>query len=161
MKKSKKIDFDDVIGGANEKELTKKEHDSIRAYRSQLYKNRSSEKKINDILTGFKFSLKNYADKENPEDIILLGQFIDLLLKEIKVKKVKFAEYIHISPRNINKYFNGERKFNIEHALILEKLFKINAEILLDIQIKNELMVKKRSHKGAYDKFNLNDLLAV
>ena len=50
------------------KELTRKEHDSIREYRRQLYENRSSEEKINDILTGFRFSLKNYADKENPEE---------------------------------------------------------------------------------------------
>jgi plasmid maintenance system antidote protein VapI len=161
MKKNKKIDFDDVIGGNITKELTKKEHDVIREQRRQLYENRSSEEKINDILTGFRFSLKNYADNENPEAIILLGQFLDVLLKQIKIKKGVFAEYIDISPRNINKYFNGERKFSIEHALILEKLFKINAEILLEIQLKNELIDAKRSHQGEFDKFNLSDLLAV
>lgn len=161
MKKNKEIDFDDVIGGNIAKELTKKEHDAIREYRRQLYEKRSSEEKINDILTGFRFSLKNYADNENPEDIILLGQFLNLLLKQIKIKKGVFAEYIDISPRNINKYFNGERKFSIEHALILEKLFKINAEILLEIQLKNELIDAKRSHQGEFDKFNLSDLLAV
>ena len=59
MKKDKKIEFDDVIGGNISKELTRKEHDSIREYRRQLYENRSSEEKINDILTGFRFSLKN------------------------------------------------------------------------------------------------------
>jgi plasmid maintenance system antidote protein VapI len=161
MKKNKKIDFDDVIGGNITKELTKKEHDVIREQRSRLYEKRSSEDKINDILTGFRFSLQNYADNENPEDIILLGQFLDVLLKQIKIKKGVFAEYIDISPRNINKYFNGERKFSIEHALILEKLFKINAEILLEIQLKNELIDAKRSHQGEFDKFNLSDLLAV
>lgn len=161
MKKNKEIDFDDVIGGNIAKELTKKEHDVIREYRRQLYEKRSSEEKINDILTGFRFSLKNYADNENPEDIILLGQFLNSLLKQIKIKKGVFAEYIDISPRNINKYFNGERKFSIEHALILEKLFKINAELLLEIQLKNELIDVKRSHQGEFDKFNLSDLLAV
>ncbi|GAA0873919.1 hypothetical protein GCM10009118_21970 [Wandonia haliotis] len=161
MKKDKKIEFDDVIGGNISKELTKKEHDSIREYRRRLYEKRSSEEKINDILTGFRFSLKNYADNENPEDIILLGQFLNSLLKQIKIKKGAFAEYIDISPRNINKYFNGERKFSIEHALMLEKLFKINAEILLEVQLKNELIEAKRSHRGEYDKFNLSDLLAI
>lgn len=161
MKKDKKIEFDDVIGGNISKELTKKEHDLIREYRRQLYEKRSSEDKINDILTGFRFSLKNYADNENPEDVILLGQFLNLLLKQIKIKKGAFAEYIDISPRNINKYFNGERKFSIEHALMLEKLFKINAEILLEVQLKNELIEAKRSHRGEYDKFNLSDLLTI
>ncbi len=161
MKKDKKIEFDDVIGSNISKELTKEEHDLIREYRRQLYEKRSSEDRINDILTGFRFSLKNYADNENPKDVILLGQFLNLLLKQIKIKKGVFAEYIDISPRNINKYFNGERKFSIEHALMLEKLFKINAEILLEVQLKNELIEAKRSHRGEYDKFNLSDLLAV
>lgn len=163
MKKDKKIEpaFDDIIGGTISTELTKKEHDLIRAHRRQLYEKRSSEEKINDILTGFRFSLKNYADNENPENIILLGQFLNALLKQINIKKGAFAEYIDISPRNINKYFNGERKFSIEHALMLEKLFNINAEILLEVQLKNELIAAKRSHRGDYDKFNLSDLLAV
>ncbi|MFK7786930.1 MAG: transcriptional regulator [Crocinitomicaceae bacterium] len=161
MKKDKKIEFDDVIGGNVSKELTKKEHDSIREYRRQLYEKRSSEEKINDILTGFRFSLKNYADQDNPEDVILLGEFLNVLLKQIKIKKGAFAEYIDISPRNINKYFNGERKFTIVHALMLERLFKINAEMLLEVQLKNELIEVKRSHQGEYDKFNLNDLLTV
>ena len=92
MKKNKKIDFDDVIGGNISKELTKKEHDVIREQRRQLYEKRSSEEKINDILTGFRFSLKNYADNENPDDIILLGQFLDVLLKQIKINKEKHTQ---------------------------------------------------------------------
>ena len=58
MKKSKKIEFDGVIGGSTSKELTKKEHDSIRASRRELYEKRSSEEKLNDSLIGFRFSLK-------------------------------------------------------------------------------------------------------
>jgi plasmid maintenance system antidote protein VapI len=161
MKKDKKIEFDDVIGGNTGKDLTKKEHDAFRDYGRQLNDRRSAEEKIDDILTGFRFSLKNYAENENPEDVILLGQFLNLLLKQIKIKKGAFAEYIAISPRNINKYFNGERKFSIEHALILEKLFKINAETLLEVQLKNELIEAKRTHPRHFDKFNLSDLLAV
>ena len=160
MKKSKKIEFDDVIGGSTSTELTKKEHDSIRAYRRELYEKRSSEEKLNDILTGFRFSLKNYVDRENPDNIILLGQFLTILLKQIKIKKGTFAKYIDISPRNINKYFNGERKFSIEHALMFEKLFNVNAEILLEVQLKNELIEAKRAHRGNYDTLNLRDLMA-
>jgi plasmid maintenance system antidote protein VapI len=160
MKRGKELEFDDVIGSNHSNELTKEEHDSIREHRRKLYEKKSSEERINDALTGFRFSLKNYVNDENPENIILLGQFLNLLLKQIKIKKTAFATYIDISPRNINKYFNGERKFSIEHALILEKLFKINAEILLEIQLKNELIEAKRSHQGEYDKFKLSDLLA-
>jgi plasmid maintenance system antidote protein VapI len=151
--------FDDVIGLNKEIKLTKGEHDQVREYRRKLYEERSNEDKINDILTGFRFSLKNYVENENLDNVILLGNFLNKLLKKINIKKGVFAEYIDISPRNINKYFNGERKFSIDHALKLEKLFDVQAKILLEIQLKNEIIETKRSHKGAYDKFNINDLL--
>lgn len=162
MKKNNiNIEFDDVIGLSKPKELTKKEHDLIRENRRKLFEKKSSEDKINDILTGFRFSLKDYAEKANPEKVIKLGHFLNMLLKQVNIKKGVFASYINISPQNINKYFNGERKFSIDHALKLEKLFDIEARILLEIQLKNELIERKRSFKSDYDNYNLNDLLAV
>lgn len=157
----KNREFDDVIGLNKEMLLTKDEHIQVREYRRKLYEDRSNEDKINDILTGFRFSLKNYAENEDPDDVILLGHFLNKLLKKLNIKKGVFAEYIDISPRNINKYFNGDRKFSIDNALKLEKLFDVHAEIFLEIQIKNELIQTKRSKEGAYDKFNLKDLLGV
>ncbi len=161
MKKDKiDRDFDDVIGNPYHKhQLTKAEHDQIRKYREDLYHKRSKEDKIDDILTGFRFALRDYAENDNPEEIVQLGDFLYKLLDQIKVRKGAFAEYIEISPRNINKYFNGERKFTIEHLLKLEKLFNVHAETLLEIQVKNELMQMKKSHKGEYDKYKLEDLL--
>jgi plasmid maintenance system antidote protein VapI len=162
MKKNKiDIEFDELIGAQVPKELTKKEHDEIREYRLKLYNERSHEDKIKDILLGFRFSLRNYVETENPKKIIQLGEFLYALLNQIKIKKGVFAEYIEISPQNINKYFNGERKFAIEHLLKLEKLFDVQAEILLEIQSRNELLQMKQSHKGEYEKYKLEDLLAV
>lgn len=163
MKKNK-IDkeFDELIGNPNyEYKLTKEEHDQVREYRENLYNKRSREDKIKDVLLGFRFSLEDYAETENPKKIIELGDFLYELLGQIKVRKGAFAEYIEISPRNINKYFNGERKFTMEHLLKLEKLFNVHAETLLEIQVKNELIQIKQSHKGAYDKYKLEDLLTA
>jgi len=160
MKNNKnKIDFDEIIGTQAAKELTKKEHFAIIEYRRKVYEQRSSNDKIDDMLTGFRFTLRNYAENEAPKNIILLGQFLDSILKKINIKKGMFATYINISPRNINKYFNGERKFNIDHALKLEKMFNIQAETLLEIQLKNDLYIAKSIHKGEYDNYKLNDLL--
>ena len=157
----KNREFDDVIGLNKEMLLTKDEHIQVREYRRKLYEDRSNEEKTNDILIGFRFSLKNFAENEGPDDVILLGHFLNQMLKKLNIKKGVFAEYIYISLRNINKYFNCERKFRIDHALKLEKLFDVHAEIFLEIQIKNELIQTKRSKEGAYDKFNLKDLLVV
>ena len=162
MKKKKiNIEFDEVVGVQEPRELTKKEHDKVRENRRKLYEKRSSQDKINDILIGFRFKLKNYAESSDTEDTILLGQFIDAILSQMEIKKKQFAEYIDISPRNINKYFNGERKFNIDHALKLGNMFGVSAEILLEIQLKNELFKAKSSNKGEYDKYSLKDLLPV
>lgn len=161
MKKGKiDIGFDDVIGIEKPRELTKKEHDNIREYRRNIYKKRASQDKLDDILTGFRFTLSNYAEKENPKDIILLGQFFDSLFSQINIKKGRFAEYIEISSGNINKYFSGERKFNIDHVLKLEKMFSVHAETFLEIQIKNDLLKAKSSHKGKYDNYKLEDLIS-
>lgn len=160
MKKDKNnIEFDEVIGSQGRRELTKKEHDKIKENRRYLYEKGSAEDKIDDILTGFRFKLKRFAESDQTKDPILLGEYIDDILSQIKIKKGRFAEYIAIAPKNINKYFSGERKFNIDHALKLESLFGISAETLLEIQLKNELLKVKISSKGEYDKYKLKDLL--
>ncbi|WP_300660682.1 helix-turn-helix transcriptional regulator [Fluviicola sp.] len=165
MKKNRNkidIEFDDIIGNPDyEHKLTEAEQDQVREYRENLYNKRSKEDKIKDILLGFRFSLIDYIENENPKEIIQLGQFLYELLDQIKVRKGAFAEYIEISPRNINKYFNGERKFAIEHLLKLEKLFNVHAETLLEIQLKNELIQMKKAHKGEYDNYKLEDLLSA
>jgi antitoxin HigA-1 len=158
---SENTELDEMIGTQGELRLSKEEQDLIRVHRSKMLENRTESDKILDILTGFRFSLMNYINTSNPSEIISLGDFLNKLLKEINVKKGFFADYIEISPRNINKYFSGERKFTIDHALKFEKLFHVPAETFLELQVKNELIEAKRSHRGDYEKYNLNDLMAV
>ncbi|GAA0892866.1 hypothetical protein GCM10009122_25450 [Fulvivirga kasyanovii] len=161
MKKDKiNNEFDEIIGGQESRELTKNEHDKIREHRRKLYEERSSDDKVNDILTGFRFKLRNYADDKGSGNVVLLGEFIDAILSQMEIKKKHFAEYIDISPRNINKYFSGERKFNIDHALKLESMFGISAKILLEVQLKNDLLKAKASNKDEYNKYQLKDLLS-
>lgn len=157
----KETEFDDIIGAKRPKELSQKEYDEVREYRDKLYHERSHEDRIKDVLLGFRFSLRNYVENENTKEVILLGDFLNKLLDELNIKKGLFADYIDISPRNINKYFNGERKFTIEHALKIGRLFDVRAEILLEIQLKNELIQVKQSHQGEYDHYKLEDLLTA
>jgi plasmid maintenance system antidote protein VapI len=152
--------FDDIIGSEKTKEFTKKEHDNFRAHRKALYARRKQKDKIDDMLEGFRFALKNYAAQEEPEEVILFGTYLDNLLSEMNIKKVDFANYIAINPRNINKYLNGERKFNTEHALKLEQLFKINAKTILEVQLMNEVLIAKQRKNNNFNDLNLNDLLA-
>jgi plasmid maintenance system antidote protein VapI len=102
-----------------------------------------------------------YLNNQDPDQIVRLGDYLEDLLNQLKIKKGVFASYIEISPRNINKYFSGERKFTIDHALKFEQLFQLPAEIFLEVQLKNELIETKRSSRKTYEKYDLNDLLAV
>ncbi len=158
--KKEKNNFDDIIGSDKSRAITKKEHDKVRAHRKALYAKRKQKDKIDDMLEGFRFALRNYAAQEEPEEVILFGTYLDNLLSEMNIKKVDFANYIAINPGNINKYMNGERKFNIEHALKLEQLFKIDAKTILEVQLRNEVVEAKQRKNNDFNNLNLNDLLA-
>jgi len=165
MKREVKIEFAEAIGKLPLRKLTKDEKRKIQEERAEKYHQRSKNSKIDDILIGFRFSLLNYSKLENPTKIILLGQFINSIIKEInsiddvKIRKEDFARYLDISPSNIHKYLNGTRKFNIDHTLRFERIFKIQAQIFLQIQSKNELIEQKRKSVGEYDKYSFNDLV--
>jgi len=155
------IEFDELLGSQEEINLSKEDIEIIRTHRKKAFENRSEKDRVNDILLGFRFSLMSYLGNQEISEIKLLGAFLKDVLDELKVKKGSFAEYIGLSAKNINKYFNGERKFTIDHALKFEQLFQIPAEIFLEVQVKNELMEAKQSSRKTYEKYDLNDLLAV
>jgi len=153
------IEFDEEIGSQDKISLTKDDQELIKIHRKRILQDRSEEDRINDILMGFRFSLMNYLGTQDSTEIKLLGEFLKKVLDQLNVKKGDFAEYIDISPKNISKYFSGERKFTIDHALKFEQLFRIPAEIFLEVQVKNELTEAKRSSRKTYEKYDLNDLL--
>ena len=155
--KNNEFNFDDAIGSDKNPELSKKQHDTIRAARKAAYENRPNHDKIEDLLDGFRFSLKRNASDLQTTEGKNFGQYLNDLLREMNIKRSTFANYIQISPRNINKYLSGERKFNIEQALMLEKIFKISAKTVLTLQWNIEIAKAKK--KGNLDGLSLNDLL--
>ena len=70
---------------------------------------------------------------------IKVGSFIKQFIMLIEIKQIEFASYLEIRPSNLSKILNGERRLNIELALILEKLSNIEAELGLRIQNQNEI----------------------
>lgn len=155
------MEFDEVIGSQEEIILSEQEAELIRTHRKKLFGDRTEQDRINDVLIGLRFSLVRYLETQESKEINTLGMYLRDVLDQLNVKRGVFAEYIEISPRNINKYFIGERKFTIDHALKFEQLFRVPAEIFLEVQIKNELIEAKRSSRKTYEKFDLNDLLVT
>ena len=162
MRKNKgDIRFDVEIGSKKPRDWTKKEFDSLDTFMRNRHEQRSDEDKLDYVLTGFKFAIRNYLGQAQPKKIVLLGDFITDVLTATDIGKGRFANYIDLTPQNFNKYLVGERKFNIEHARKLENMLKVNAETLLKVQLKNELLKAKTLHKGDYDNYDMRDLLRV
>lgn len=155
--KNEEMNYDDLIGSMKSREITKKQHDNIRAARKAAFEKRLDKDKIEDILVGFRFSIRRQAINELHEENETFGRYISELLEQMHIKRSAFANYISISPRNINKYLNGERKFNIEQALMLEKIFKVSAKTILQAQLNIEIANARKKTKA--DDLNLNDLL--
>jgi plasmid maintenance system antidote protein VapI len=155
------MEFDELIGSQEEVKLSNPDIELIRSHRKKVLGDRTEKDRINDILTALRFSLMRYLNSQDSDKIVMLGDYLVDLLNQLNIKRGVFAEYIEISPRNINKYFSGERKFTIDHALKLEQIFQIPAEIFLEVQVKNELIEAKRLSRKTYEKYDLNDLLAV
>lgn len=155
------MEFDEVLGSQEEIKLSDQDIALIRSYRKKFFEERTEKDRISDRLTALRFSLMKYLDSQDSDHILGLGDFLVDLLDQLKIKRGVFASYIEISPRNINKYFGGERKFTIDHALKFEQLFQVPAEIFLEVQLKNELLKAKRSSRKTYEKYDLNDLLVV
>ena len=155
--KNNEFNFDDAVGSPKNPDLSKQQHDAIRAARKAIHENKPYLDKIEDLLDGFRFSIQRNASGLQTTEGKNFGQYLNDLLSEMNIKRSTFAKYIQISPRNINKYLNGERKFNIEHALMLEKIFKINAKTVLALQWNNEIAKAKKNR--SLDDLSLNDLL--
>jgi len=56
--KNEEMNYDDLIGSMKSREITKKQHDTIRAARKASFEKRLDKDKIEDILVGFQVYLK-------------------------------------------------------------------------------------------------------
>lgn len=80
-------------------------------------------------------------------------------VKILGIKNKAFAEYIGYRESNLSALYNGTRKINIDLALKLGKLFKINPTLWIHIQSKNELKRIRRENEKKYQKYSIEDLL--
>lgn len=88
-----------------------------------------------------------------------IGEFIDYILKNLDIKHKHFAQYINISKYDFSKIINGHKKINYDFAMKLSYILKIKAQLWIDIQNKNELILLQKNYNNNYKKYNLQDLL--
>lgn len=109
-------------------------------------------------LTGLKYEMEDYLTQDSAE-MIHTGDFLSQALSLLNIKQREFASYIDLKAPNLNKLIKGERKINIEQALIFENIFNIDAALWMGIQTKNQLNRLEKANRKLYKKYKIKDLV--
>lgn len=159
MKKNKIIKDEGVNGlglgviNTNSKEFKELQKIIIEQSKKQPKKNVFENK-----LLSLRFQMESYLNKKD-STIIEVGWFLKEFLRELEIKNKKFAEYIGFQESNLSALFTGKRKINIDLALKLGKIFRVEPTLWIHIQSKNELTRLEAENKKKYQKYNIDDLL--
>ena len=119
---------------------------------------RTKSQKVLVEQASLKFQMEDYLNS-NSEKVLSLGQFLKSFLEKAGIKQKQFAYYIGLRPSNFSKLLSGERKVNVEIALILESILNISAQTILSIQTYNELKALPDSKKKELSRYNIDALL--
>jgi len=102
-------------------------------------------------------------NKITAEDICKIEDFVKEFLAVLNINKTAFARYIDIDISNLNKYYSSERRFNSELALKFGHFFHTPANIWLQIQSKNEILILQKEEQAGdkYRKYDYEKLLQI
>jgi len=157
MKNEKDI-FDELTNGvlSENMDFGTREYEDFKLLIRSKAKETSGSDKIFISLLGLKYQMQDQV--ESNSKINKVGSYIKKFIKLIGVKQIEFAKYLDMKPSNLSKLLSGERRLNIEFALILEQLSNINAETWLRVQSKNELQKIQSSYSNRIRKYKLKEL---
>lgn len=80
-------------------------------------------------------------------------------MDQLEIKKKSFAAYLGLQESNLSALFKGSRKINIDLAIKLGTIFKVDPNLWIHIQSKNELLRLHQEKRKEYQKYSLNVLL--
>ncbi len=159
MKKKKKIIDEEVIGlGVGIVNTNSKEFKALQTQIITRAKKQTKKQLLENSLLSLRFQMESYLAEERSE-LVEVGWFLKELIKRLNIKNKLFAEYIGFKESNLSALFSGKRKINIDLALKLGEIFKIDPALWIHIQSKNELSRMKKENKKAYEKYSMEDLL--
>jgi len=159
MKKSKKIIDEGINGlGIGIVNTNSKEFKALQEIIIKKSKKQSKKKILENKLLSLRFQMETYLEQKD-NSIIEVGWFLKEFLRELNIKNKTFAEYINFQESNLSALFTGKRKVNIDLALKLGKIFRIDPTLWIHIQSKNELTRMEKENKKEYQRYNIDDLL--
>ena len=120
----------------------------------------SDLQKLRVELLSLQLKIEDYLSSDlTKSDKVTVGDFVRLYLEKFGIQQKKFAEYIGLNPSNFNKILSGERKLNLELSFVLGQLFKIDALMWMQIQMKNDYL--DYEEKVDCRKYKWEDLIQI
>ncbi|NET80395.1 hypothetical protein [Okeania sp. SIO1F9] len=161
MDSSKKVNTKNGLG-IKPKKWTKEHSKNVQDFIKQHYAQTDPVEKLENRLFAIKLQMQDYLQNEDITEIKTVGEFIQEAIAAFKellqISKKALAEHWETTTANLSKYLNKERVLNVELALKIASTLDVPAQLLLDIQIKNELI--KVGNKKDYEKeFSLEELI--
>lgn len=141
---------------------TEEDFENVEYLLKQHYAQTPPIEKLEHELFAIKLDMKDYLNTEEITEIRPVGTFIQEAItackKLLKISKKALAEHWETTSANLSKYLKGERSLNVELALKIASTLNLPAQLLLDIEIKNELL--EQGNKKDYEKeFSLEELI--
>jgi len=159
MKKKKISNEDGIQGlGVGVVNTNSKEFKYLQKKIIEESKKQSQKQILENHLLSLRFQMERYL-RDPHENIKEVGSFLKEYVQLLGIKNKKFAEYIGYKESNLSALYSGNRKINIDLALKLGNIFKVEPTIWIHIQSKNELKKMKEENEKEYQKYSIDDLL--
>lgn len=131
--------------------------DMVKARSKKLTVDEKREIEFNAI----RYRMIEYVQNDDTKEMLDAGFFIREYLRAADVKQNVFAQFIDFNPGNLGKLLNGSRKINPETAIILGNVFKIDPQLWLRIQDKNEMVRLNNVKRDAFHKYTIDNLMSL
>lgn len=139
-------------------DIGSEEFEDFKRFIKSKAESRSKEEKVFVEQVSLRIKIKSYLVEESPK-LISMGSFIKMFLKNTGIKQASLSKYIGVKPPNFTKLLTGERRINLEVALMLQNILGVEASSILAVQTKNEILGVGKREKNRLLKFSIRDLL--
>ena len=89
-------------------------------------------------------------------DVFVPGEYILDEMEARSMKQVELADELGLSKSEVNLIIHGKRSITVPIAVKLERIFDINAEFWMNLQIKYEIEALKKKHQEQLKKTPLS-----
>jgi len=161
MPKENIVNEGGILGFQNPSEkISGEEFQLIKKEIDKLVAKQTPEQKLKNKLIALRYKMEDYLEKNNPENVIEIGQFIEELLKALETKSKTFAEFLDVSKYDLSKIINGRKKLNNDLAIKLGYAFNVKPYLWIAIQNKNEQIYMEKVDINKYKKYKVENFLA-